>query len=219
MIYTKTKEFILSISLISFFVLVGMNLCIYIFENAQTIQDVLPLIGLYLFTRFILPLIGLLLLAYTIRLYIDRHSTTYSLESNQSQGREGGGTDTPSSNINENSDRVGDKVKDFLNNANLSRFSLNDYPTVQKIYSAIGYNPYGANKQIQNENFGKLLISTKYFEQEKTFIILKPLYHKATEKEANRYYSEKPNNAYLLPDVSLTYRSVNREKSEQGATT
>ena len=129
------------------------------------------------------------------------------------------GTDTPSSNINENSDRVGDKVKDFLNNANLSRFSLNDYPTVQKIYSSIGYNPYGANKQIQNENFGKLLLTTKFFEQEKTFVILKPLYHKATENEANRYYSEKPSNAYLLKDIETTYRSKNNESVGQGATT
>lgn len=219
MIYAKTKEFILSISLISFFVLVGMNLCIYIFENAETIQDVLPLIGLYLLTRFILPIIGLLLLAYTIRLYIDRHSTTYSLESNQSQGGYVGGMDTPSNNVNENSNRVGELVRQYLNNANLSRFSLNDYPTVQKIYSSIGYNPYGANKQIQNENFGKLLLTTKFFEQEKTFVILKPLYHKATENEANRYYSEKPSNAYLLKDIETTYRSKNNESVGQGATT
>ena len=216
---SKVKEFIYSVILIFVFVLVTINVGIYTLENAQTIQDVLPLVGLYLFTRFILPIIGLLLLAYTTRLYIDRHSNPYSLESNQSQGGYGRGMDTPSNNINENSDRVGELVRQYLNNANLSRFSLNDYPTVQKIYSAIGYNPYGANKQIQNENFGKLLLTTQYFEQEKTFIILKPLYHKATEKEANRYYSEQPNNAYLLPDVSLTYRSVNREKSEQGATT
>jgi len=182
----------------------------------------LPLVGLYLFTRIILPIIGLLLLAYTIRLYIDRHSNPYYIESiptNHIQGGNGGGMDTPTNNINENPSGVGERVKDYLNNANLSRFSLNDYPTVQKIYSAIGYNPYGANKQIQNENFGKLLTSTQFFEQEKTFIILKPLYHKTTQNEANRYYSEQPKNAYLLNDVSMTYRSVNREKNEQGATT
>jgi len=218
MIYTKTKEFILSISLILFFVLVGMNLCIYILENAQTIQDVLPLIGLYLFTRFILPIIGLLTLAYGIRVFIDRHSNPYSLESiptNHIQGREGGGMDTPRDNINENSNGVGERVKDFLNNANLSRFSIYDYPIVASIYKAIGYTPHGANKQIQNESFGKLLLTTKFFEQEKTFIILKPLYHKTTENEANRYYSEQPKNAYLLNDVSMNNRSSNNEKIGQ----
>jgi len=127
--------------------------------------------------------------------------------------------DTPSHNVNENSSGVGDRVKDYLNNANLSRFSIYDYPVVASIYKAIGYTPQGANKQIQNESFGKLLLTTKFFEQEKTFIILKPLYHKTTENEANRYYSENRNNAYLLKDVETTYRSVNREKSEQGATT
>ena len=96
--------------------------------------------------------------------------------------------DTPSYNVNENLDRVGERVKDYLNNANLSRFSVYDYPVVASIYKAIGYNPSGANKQIQNESFGKLLISTKFFEQEKTFIILKPLYHKTTENEANKYF-------------------------------
>lgn len=219
---SKVKEFIYSFILIFVFVLVTINLGIYTLQNAQTIQDVLPLVGLYLFTRIILPIIGLLLLAYTIRLYIDRHSNPYSLESIptiQSQGREGGGAYTPSNNINENSDRVGERVKDYMNSVNLSRFSVYDYPVVASIYKSIGYNPPGANKQIQNENFGKLLTSTQFFEQEKTFIILKPLYHKTTQNEANRYYSEQPKNAYLLNDVSMTYRSVNREKTEQGATT
>ena len=217
---SKVKEFIYSFILIFVFVLVTINVGIYTFENAKSIQDVLPLIGLYLLTRFILPIIGLLLLAYTIRAYIDRNSTPYYTESIptiQSQGREGGGMDTPSNNINENSSGVGERVKDYLNNANLSRFSIYDYPVVASIYKAIGYNPIGANKQIQNESFGKLLLTTQYFEQEKTFIILKPLYHKATEKEANRYYSEQPNNAYLLNDVSLTYRSKNNEAIGQGA--
>ena len=217
---SKVKEFIYSVILIFVFVLVTINVGIYTLENAQTIQDVLPLVGLYLLTRIILPIIGLFALAYTIRAYIDRNSTPYYTESIptiQSQGREGGGMDTPSNNINENSSGVGERVKDYLNNANLSRFSIYDYPVVASIYKSIGYTPQGANKQIQNEAFGKLLTSTQYFEQEKTFIILKPLYHKATENEANRYYSEKPSNAYLLNDVSMTYRSVNREKTEQGA--
>ena len=125
--------------------------------------------------------------------------------------------DTPSNNINENSSGVGERVKDYLNNANLSRFSIYDYSVVASIYKAIGYTPQGANKQIQNEAFGKLLTSTQYFEQEKTFIILKPLYHKATEHEAKKYYSEQPKNAYLLNDVSLTYRSKNNEAIGQGA--
>ena len=115
--------------------------------------------------------------------------------------------DTPSHNVNENSSGVGDRVKDYLNNANLSRFSIYDYPVVASIYKNIGYTPQGA----------KLLISTKFFEQEKTFIILKPLYHKTTENEAKKYYSEQPNNAYLLNDVSLTYRSKNNEAIGQGA--
>jgi hypothetical protein len=215
---SKVKEFIYSFILIFVFVLVVVNLAIYTLENARSIQDVLPLIGLYLFTRIILPIIGLLMLAYTIRLYIDRHSNPYSLESiptNQSQGREGGGAYTPTNNINENSSGVGERVKDYMNAANLSRFSVYDYPIVASIYKAIGYTPHGANKQIQNESFGKLLISTKFFEQEKTFIILKPLYHKTTENEANKYYSEQPKNAYLLNDVSMTYRSSNNEKIGQ----
>ena len=216
---SKVKEFIYSVILIFVFVLVTINLAIYTLENAQTIQDVLPLIGLYLFTRIILPIIGLLMFAVMIRAYIDRNSTPYYTEiipTIQSQG-EGGGAPAPSNNVNENSSGVGDRVKDYLNNANLSRFSIYDYPVVASIYKAIGYNPIGANKQIQNESFGKLLLTTQYFEQEKTFIILKPLYHKATEKEANRYYSEQPNNAYLLNDVSLTYRSKNNEAIGQGA--
>ena len=222
MMLSKTKEIIYSLILIFVFTILTINLAIYTFENAQTIQDVLPLVGLYLFTRIILPIIGLLMFAVMIRAYIDRNSTPYYTESInqiQSPGGNGGGMDTPSHNVNENSSGVGDRVKDYLNNANLSRFSIYDYPVVANIYKAIGYNPTGANKQIQNESFGKLLISTKFFEQEKTFIILKPLYHKTTENEAKKYYSEKPNNAYLLNDVSMTYRSVNREKSEQGATT
>ena len=216
---SKVKEFIYSVILIFVFVLVTINLAIYTLENAQTIQDVLPLVGLYLFTRIILPIIGLLMFAVMIRAYIDRNSTPYYTEiipTIQSQG-EGGGAPAPSNNVNENSSGVGDRVKDYLNNANLSRFSIYDYPVVANIYKAIGYNPTGANKQIQNESFGKLLISTKFFEQEKTFIILKPLYHKTTENEANKYYSEKPNNAYLLNDVSMTYRTANNEKIGQGA--
>jgi len=105
-----------------------------------------------------------------------------------------------------------------LNNANLSRFSVYDYPVVASIYKAIGYNPTGANKQLQNEAFGKFLLTSKYFEQEKTYIILKPLYHKTTEHEANKYYSEQPKNAYLLNDVSVTYRSCNAEKAGQEVT-
>ena len=216
---SKVKEFIYSVILIFVFVLVTINLAIYTLENAQTIQDVLPLIGLYLFTRIILPIIGLLMFAVMIRAYIDRNSTPYYTEiipTIQSQG-EGGGAPAPSNNVNENSSGVGDRVKDYLNNANLSRFSIYDYPVVASIYKAIGYNPSGANKQIQNEAFGKLLTSTQYFEQEKTFIILKPLYHKTTENEANRYYSEQPKNAYLLNDVSMTYRTANNEKIGQGA--
>ncbi|MBP6740503.1 MAG: hypothetical protein KA146_10950, partial [Leptospiraceae bacterium] len=130
---SKVKEFIYSFILIFVFVLVTINVGIYTFENAKSIQDVLPLIGLYLLTRFILPIIGLLLLAYTIRAYIDRNSTPYYTESIptiQSQGREGGVMDTPSNNINENSSGVGERVKDYLNNANLSRFSIYDYPVV-----------------------------------------------------------------------------------------
>ena len=215
---SKVKEFILAISLILFFGLVAINLVIYILENAQTIQDVLPLIGLYLFTRFILPIVGLLTLAYSIRSYIDRHSNPYYIESInqiQSPGGTGGGMDTPSNNINENPSGVGERVKDYMNRTNLSRFSVYDYPVVSSIYKAIGYNPPGANKQIQNESFGKLLISTKFFEQEKTFIILKPLYHKTTENEANKYYSEQPQNKYLLNDVQVAYRSTNNEKIGQ----
>lgn len=215
---SKVKDFIYSVILIFVFVLVTINLAIYTLENARNIQDVLPLIGLYLFTRIILPIIGLLALAYMIRAYIDRHSNPYSLESIptiQSQGREGGGAYTPTNNINENSSGVGERVKDYMNAANLSRFSVYDYPIVASIYKAIGYTPHGANKQIQNESFGKLLISTKFFEQEKTFIILKPLYHKTTENEANKYYSEQPQNKYLLNDVQVTYRSTNNEKIGQ----
>ena len=216
---SKTKEIIYSLILIFVFTILTINLAIYTLENAQTIQDVLPLVGLYLFTRIILPIIGLLMFAVMIRAYIDRNSTPYYTEiipTIQSQG-EGGGAPAPSNNVNENSSGVGDRVKDYLNNANLSRFSIYDYPVVASIYKSIGYTPQGANKQIQNESFGKLLISTKFFEQEKTFIILKPLYHKTTENEANKYYSEKPNNAYLLNDVSMTYRTANNEKIGQGA--
>jgi len=215
---SKVKEFIYSFILIFVFVLVTINLGIYTLQNAQTIQDVLPLVGLYLFTRIILPIIGLLLLAYTIRLYIDRHSNPYYIESiptNHIQGGNGGGMDTPTNNINENPSGVGERVKDYMNAANLSRFSIYDYPVVASIYKSIGYNPTGANKQIQNENFGKLLTSTQFFEQEKTFIILKPLYHKTTENEAKKYYSEQPQNKHLLNDVQVTYRTANNEKIGQ----
>ena len=215
---SKVKEFIYSVILIFVFVLVTINVGIYTFENAKSIQDVLPLIGLYLLTRFILPIIGLLMFAVMIRAYIDRNSTPYYTESIptiQSQGREGGGAPAPSNNVNENSSGVGDRVKDYLNNANLSRFSIYDYPVVASIYKSIGYTPQGANKQIQNEAFGKLLTSTQYFEQEKTFIILKPLYHKTTENEAKKYYSEQPQNKHLLNDVQVFYRSTNNEKIGQ----
>ena len=214
---SKVKEFIYSVILIFVFVLVTINLAIYTFENAKSIQDVLPLIGLYLLTRFILPIIGLLLLAYTIRLYIDRHSNPYSLESipNQSQGGYGGGAYPHHTTNDDNSSGVGDKVKDYLSGIGLSRFSIYDYPVVASIYKNIGYTPQGANKQIQNEAFGKLLTSTQYFEQEKTFIILKPLYHKTTENEAKKYYSEQPQNKHLLNDVQVFYRSTNNEKIGQ----
>ena len=215
---SKVKEFIYSVILIFVFVLVTINVGIYTLENAQTIQDVLPLVGLYLFTRIILPIIGLLMFAVMIRAYIDRNSTPYYTESIptiQSQGREGGGAPAPSNNVNENSSGVGDKVKDYLSGIGLSRFSIYDYPVVASIYKNIGYTPQGANKQIQNEAFGKLLTSTQYFEQEKTFIILKPLYHKTTENEAKKYYSEQPQNKHLLNDVQVFYRSTNNEKIGQ----
>ncbi|MBP6425717.1 MAG: hypothetical protein KA278_08350 [Flavobacterium sp.] len=210
MILSKVKEFIYSVILIFVFVMVTINLAIYTLENAQTIQDVLPLIGLYLFTRFILPIVGLFALAYTIRAYIDRQSNPYSLESiptNQSQGGEGGGAYTPTHNTTENSNVVGELVKNYLYSINQYKFSLTNYSEVANMYNSIGFNPTGENKKIQNENFGRLLLRSIYFEQENTYIKLKPLYYKTTAAAANSYYlnNEAEHNKTLLADVRRTY--------------
>lgn len=222
--------FFASIAMLILTLLIGLyllNTASYVWQNARSIEDVFPLIGdftiicLYGFLKW-LGIFASIAIAAIVAGYVALHELGLMLErykarrmspvyiDTATEGGEGGGSiPTPEPKYFD-PNAIGEKVKKYLESINDYQFSFTSYGEVERIYEYIGYRPGGKNKQEENYNFAKVLLSSKFFEQEgKTNLKLKSLYWKTTEQAAKTFDSAAENykRGDLVDEVKTEYKS------------
>lgn len=222
--------FFVSIGMIILTVLVilfCMGMASYVWQNAHSIDEVFTLMGdytiicLYGFLKWLGIFAGIAIAAivsgyvilHEIGLWLERYkarrmSPIYA-ETTIEGGEGEGSIPTPEPKYFD-PNLIGEKVKRYLEGINDYQFSFTSYGEVERIYEYIGYRPGGKNKQDENYNFAKVLLASKYFEQEgKTNLKLKPLYWKTTEHAAKSFDSAAENykRGDLVDEVKTEYKS------------